>query len=127
MMRRLAHAPRQQNLSQGVVDFVRAGVQQIFALEIDARAAGMFGQTLREKKRSRASRKISQQRIEFCLKTFVRARCFVSRRQFLERRHQSLRHKAAAVTAPVTERIRLCDWFHVSEFSGTSWQNTLTV
>ena len=35
----LAHAPRQQDLAERVVDFVRAGVEQIFALEIDARAA----------------------------------------------------------------------------------------
>jgi hypothetical protein len=35
----LAHAPRQQRLAQAVVDLVRAGVQQVFALEPDARAA----------------------------------------------------------------------------------------
>ena len=35
----LAHAPRQQALAEAVVDFVRAGVEQVFALEIDLRAA----------------------------------------------------------------------------------------
>ena len=38
---RLAHFYREQALADGVVDFVRAGVQQIFALEINARAAQM--------------------------------------------------------------------------------------
>ena len=35
----LAHAPRKQTLAQAVVDLVRAGVQQILALEVDPRAA----------------------------------------------------------------------------------------
>ena len=38
-----AHPPRQQNLPDGVVDLVRAGVAQIFPLEIDLRAAELFG------------------------------------------------------------------------------------
>ena len=38
----LAHAPRQQRLAQAVVDLVRAGVQQVLALEVDARAAQQF-------------------------------------------------------------------------------------
>ena len=46
---RFAHASRQQNLAQRVIDFVRARVQKIFALEIDAPAAAALGQTLREK------------------------------------------------------------------------------
>ena len=29
----LAHAPRQQHLAEGVVDLVRAGVAEVFALE----------------------------------------------------------------------------------------------
>ncbi len=39
----LVHASCQQNLAQRVVDFVGAGVQQVFALEINLRAAGMLG------------------------------------------------------------------------------------
>src|SRR5205814_10552107 len=35
----LAHAPREQSLAKAVVDLVRAGMIQIFALEIDLRAA----------------------------------------------------------------------------------------
>ena len=33
---RLAHAPGQQGLAQGVVDLVGAGVGQVLALEVDA-------------------------------------------------------------------------------------------
>jgi len=39
---RLAHFFREQALANGVVDFVRARVEQIFALEIDARPAEFF-------------------------------------------------------------------------------------
>ena len=44
MMRALAHAHGQQSLAEAVIDFVRAGVQQVFALDVDARPAEMFGQ-----------------------------------------------------------------------------------
>ena len=36
---RLAHAPGEQRLADGVVDLVRAGVVQVLALEADLRAA----------------------------------------------------------------------------------------
>ena len=39
MMRRLAHAPRQQDLTEHIVDLVRARVVQLVALEVDLRAA----------------------------------------------------------------------------------------
>ena len=35
----LAHAPREQRLAETVIDLVRAGVQQVFALDVDLRAA----------------------------------------------------------------------------------------
>ena len=38
----LAHALDQQRLSQAVVDFVRSSVQQVFALQINFRAAQLF-------------------------------------------------------------------------------------
>ena len=38
---RLAHFYGEQALADGVIDFVRAGVEQIFALEVNARAAEM--------------------------------------------------------------------------------------
>ena len=44
----LAHAPGEQRLPQAVVDLVRAGVQQVFALEVDARAAESLAQPLGE-------------------------------------------------------------------------------
>src|SRR5439155_18468438 len=97
----LTHASRQQNLSQRVVDFVRAGMKQVLALEIDPRPATMLRQTSGKEERRWTPSIIAQQLIEFTLKSFIFTRQFIRRRQFFERRHQSLRHEAAAVTAPV--------------------------
>ena len=44
IMRRLPICLRQQGLPQGVVDLVRAGMGQVFALEVDARPAQVRGQ-----------------------------------------------------------------------------------
>ena len=44
----LAHAARQQDLAQHVVDLVRAGVVELVALEIELGAAEMPGQPLGE-------------------------------------------------------------------------------
>ena len=51
----LAHAPRQQALAQRVVDLVRAGVQQVFALQVDLRAAQRLAQPLGEVERRRTA------------------------------------------------------------------------
>ena len=114
----LTHASREQNLSQRVVDFVRAGVKQVLALEIDPRTTAIHTQTMSEEQRCRASSIIAQQLIEFTLKALVFTRQFIRRRQFFERRHQSLRHEATAVTTPVPERIWLGDCVHFKEIRG---------
>ena len=44
---RLAHPQREQRLAERVVDLVGAGVIEVFALEVDVRAAAFFGQPLR--------------------------------------------------------------------------------
>ena len=44
----LAHALREQPLAEAVVDLVRAGVEQVFALEVDLRAAEVLGEALGE-------------------------------------------------------------------------------
>ena len=48
----LAHAPGQQDLAEHVVDLVRAGVVQVFALEVDLGAAAMLGEALGEIERA---------------------------------------------------------------------------
>ena len=50
---RLAHALREQDLAERVVDLVRAGVAQVLALQVDARAAELARQALGEVERRR--------------------------------------------------------------------------
>ena len=57
----LSHPPGKQNLSQCVVDFMSAGMQEVFALEIDASPVRLFGEALSKKERRWTSRIIAQQ------------------------------------------------------------------
>ena len=54
---RLAHALGEEPLAERVVDLVGAGVAEVLALQVDARAAGVLGQPLGEVERRRAARR----------------------------------------------------------------------
>ncbi len=69
----LAHAPGQQRLAQAVVDLVRAGVQQIFALDVDLRAARGFGEAAGVVERRGAARVVGEQMVEFVLESGIGA------------------------------------------------------
>ena len=94
-----AHALGEQALAEGVVDFVCAGVEQVFALEIDFCAAECFGQPLGEVERRGAAGVVVEQRGELGLKGGVGFGGVVLVLQLDERGHQGLRHIAAAVDA----------------------------
>ena len=103
----LAHALRQQSLAQRVVDLVRAGVQQVFALQVDLRAAQLFGQPLGKVERRRPPGKVLQQTRKLGLERCVGLRRFVLVLQFDQRRHQRLRHIPPAIDAkPPRPRLR---------------------
>ena len=68
---RLAHFYGEQALADGVIDFVRAGVEQVFALEVDARAAEMRSEARSKLQRRGAAGEIFQQIGEFGLKRGV--------------------------------------------------------
>jgi hypothetical protein len=93
----LAHAHRQQALAQPVIDFVRTGVEQVFALQVDARAAEMLRQAIGKLQRRGPPREVAQQAFELALEIPVRARLVVGALELLEQRHQSFRHVAATV------------------------------
>ncbi len=96
---RLAHFQREQALADGVVDFVRAGVQEIFALEVGARAAEMRGEPRGELQRGGAPREIFEQALQLRLKRCVGLGCFVGPLELEERDHQCFRDVAAPVRA----------------------------
>ena len=58
---RLAHPAGEQALAERVVDLVRAGVEQVLALEVD-RVADLLGEPLRVVERRRAAGEVAQQR-----------------------------------------------------------------
>ncbi len=97
----LAHAPGEQSLPQAVVDLVRAGVQQIFALDIDLRAAVFFAQPLGVIERRGASGVVGEQIFQFRLKRGIEPGFEIRLLELLERRHQNFGDVAAAVGSEV--------------------------
>src|SRR5450631_328976 len=95
----LAHAFDEQALAEAVVDFVRARVEQVFAFEINFRAAKFCGQAAGEEKRRGASSIRLQQLVESCLELAVALGFFVCALQFIERGHQRFRNVPAAVNS----------------------------
>jgi hypothetical protein len=63
----LAHAFGDEDLAERVVDLVRAGVQQVFALEINLRAAEFARQAFGEIQRRGAADELAQVVAEFAL------------------------------------------------------------
>ena len=64
----LAHAEREQRLADRVVDFVCAGVVEVFALEPDLSAAALLAESLGKIERRGAADVILQQRRKLGLK-----------------------------------------------------------
>jgi hypothetical protein len=92
----LAHTDREQRLTDRVVDFVRAGVVKILALEPDLSAAALFTQPLREIKRRGTSNVVLQQGGELSLKRGILTRAVVFGREFVERANERLGNVATA-------------------------------
>ena len=110
---RLAHSLRQQSLPQAVVDFVRAGVQQVFALQIDLRATQACREPLGVEERSGPAGKVFEQARQLRLKRRIAARRAVGRLQLLDGSHQRFRRKAAAEFAEPPARVRTCMKCHI--------------
>ena len=98
---RLAHALGEQDLADGVVDLVRAGVVQVFALEINFRAAEFLGEAFGKIKRRGAADKFREVIRKLALKFRVVLRAEVFGLQLLQRVHQGFRHITSAVGAEV--------------------------
>ena len=82
-----------------VVDLVGAGVVEVFALEVDARPAGLLGQPLGEVEPRRPADVVAQDAVELGLKGGVVPGLVVRGRELLEGEHQRFGHVAAAVGA----------------------------
>ncbi len=103
---RLAHFHREQSLADGIIDFVRSRVEQIFSLEINARAAEFFSEAGSELQRRRAASEILQKILEVRLKRRIGLRSFVRALELEERHHQGFGDVTAAVRAEASWRRR---------------------
>ena len=103
---RLAHAPGQHDLTQHIVDLVRAGVIELLALEIDFRAAAMLGEPLGEIKRGLACRHRSRDGRPFPFGISVGLGLVVGLLELEDERHQRLGDEAAAIETEMTALVR---------------------
>jgi hypothetical protein len=106
MMRFFAHAPRQQDLADAVVDLVRAGVVQLFALEVDLGAAAELGQAFSEIQRAWASDVVALEVGQFFVESRINLGRFVFAGQFEDQRHQGFGDVAAAECAKQAVGVR---------------------
>src|SRR6516162_596635 len=105
------HTPRKQRLADGVVDLMRACMQEIFALQVNLCATGVCSQPLRVKQWSGSSGVIAQQRVEFASKIQVVSNPHELSGQLFEWSDQRFRNIAATELAPMSIRVRFarCD------------------
>src|SRR5690606_25248783 len=98
----LAHAPNEQALAHDVVRLVRAGVVEVLALDVDARAAEVTRQVLGERERRRPARVRAHELDVLLPECRVAPRVRERLDQLLERRHEDLRdvHPAEPAVIP---------------------------
>ncbi|MNU28796.1 hypothetical protein D3C71_172400 [compost metagenome] len=102
----LAHAPCQQDLADAVVNLVRAGVVQLFALEINLCAAAELGQAFSEIQRTRTADVITLEVGQFFFERRIFLGRFVFAGQIEDQRHQGFRHVAATERAEQAVGVR---------------------
>src|SRR5579863_3827682 len=125
----LAHPACEQNLPEHVVHFMRAGVIELFALEIDFCSATMLGQPLGEIKRRRPADVMGQITAHLPLKLRIGLGLRVGFLQLENERHQRLGDEAAAVDAempalvgPGAERVWLLHGHACPTIGGVEWR-----
>ena len=83
----LAHPPREEDLADGIVDFVRARMQKVLSLEVNLRSASVRCQPLRREKRRWPTAIIAQQLFQLVPEVRIVARAGELFRQLLKWRH----------------------------------------
>src|SRR5215472_3550446 len=94
---RLAQAPREQRLPDAVVDLVRAGVIEIFALQVDLRAAKLLRPAACMVNRARAPDVVLELALELGDEVGIVAIARVLVAQLVERVDQRFRDEHSAV------------------------------
>ena len=108
MTRLLAHPHGQQGLAERVVDLVGAGVVQVFALQVDLRAAALLAQPLGVIQRRGAADVVLEQVGQLGLELRVALGLVVRHDQLFEGPHQRLGHIPPAECAETPGRVGRC-------------------
>src|SRR5439155_22043601 len=107
-----AHAQRQKTLAKAVIDLMRAGVIQIFALEVDLRPAPALHEACGKIERCWTARIVAKKFIQLRVKLGIALDGVIRGLQFLQRMHQRFGHELPAIAAKMT--------FHESPIMPTS-------
>src|SRR5712691_9412242 len=99
----LAQTAREHSLTEGVVELVRAGVQQVLPLQIEAFARR---KSLGAGERCRSAGKVAAELAELRLERLVGPRATPARLQLVERRNERLRDVTSAVCSVQSGRRR---------------------
>ena len=97
-----AHAARQNDLAQHIVDLMRAGVIELVTLKIDLGAAQLFGHAGRKIEWAWAANVMRPKVIHLCPKAWVRLGLFIFRFEIKDQRHQGFRHEPPAKITKAT-------------------------
>ena len=103
------HAAGEEDLADRVVDLVRAGVEEVFALQINFRAAEFFGEPFGKIEGRWASAKIREQPCEFLPEFRILAGGVVFALEVLQRRHERFGNEHASIGAEVAARVGQVD------------------
>ena len=95
----LAHKLGEQRLSEGIVDLMRTGMQQVLTLEEYLRPPIMFCQFFRIVKIGWPTGIFLKQALELCLKFRIIFFFFLSGFQFVKCRHDDFRNILSAILA----------------------------
>ena len=101
----LPHAHGEEPLTERVVDLVGAGVAEILTLEIDLRAAGIFGEPLGKEEGRWPPHEGGEEVVEFGGEGGIGPRLVIGRLQLIERRGERFGHIAAAKGAKPAEAV----------------------
>ena len=94
---RLAHAQREQDLAEAIVDLVRAGVVELVTLEVDFRRAEVLGQALGEIERRGAAHIMGPEVLHRRCERRVGLGLAISALEIEHERHQGLGDEPAAI------------------------------
>ena len=96
---RFAHTLGQQRLTQRIIDFVRAGVVQIFPLKVDLRPAQAGAESFGIGDGRRPSHVTLEQILKLSHKRLILQRLIIDADEFIQGGHEGFRHKLAAIRA----------------------------